>query len=269
MHFQLKDLERAQRRIACRRRIGVVVVAGLMALPLDASPIHLQCLIRDSYLTGDYGDKIPIVEKALCERLKQLLKSKALFLAWDYVISNGSKALPALVFTLSSDGQRRKITLQLERQDYPIDPWRRLWKEPGETLVDPLPQDAAEFFAERIDELILTTLEETIHKRLQGIPIATANWSPKGPPWVLTTLPWQGNEALRASKFRLACSNAADEFESRAVQPQNGLFSLMAMYRLSDNKDINSILSKVKELKLTWLYLYQFKYPDDVDVFSP
>lgn len=266
-----KEFEYRLGRAGWRSRLAFLILAGLAALPLDASTIHLRCFIRDGYLTGDYGTEIPRIQRELCQKLKQRLDGKALLLAWDYVVADSSKASkPALVLTLSNDGQHREMALQLERQNYPIDPWTRVWKEPGDTLVDPLAGKAAEFFAGKVDKLILTALEETISNHLKGIPIATASWSPEGPPKVVTTLPWQGNEALRASKFRLHCQRSNQsvvEFESHVLQPDKGTFSLEAMFRLPDEKKVREILPEAKQVKPRLLFLLQFQLPNDTDTY--
>jgi hypothetical protein len=253
-------------------RLAPVVLFGLAALPLSASPIHLRCLIQDQYLLADYDGEIPKVQKELCQELKQRLKRRELLLAWDYVVDDDPRAAtrPALVLTLSNDGQRRKVTLQLERQSIPVNTWGHIWKDPGDPVAVPLAAGAAKFFASKADDLILAVLEETIGKNLLFIPLAIAKWSPTGPPKVVTSLPWKGNEALSASRFRLACQmpdQSAVDFESHALRPENGTFSLEALSRIQDSKRVRDILPEAKRATPRWLHLLQFHIPDDTETF--
>ena len=269
MYLRSKELKLARSGWG---RLALGILAGLAAFSLNASPIHLRCPIQDHYLVKDYGDEISKVQKELCQELKQRIKGRALLLAWDYVVDEDPKAStrPALVLTLSNDGQRRKVTLQLERQSLPVNTWVRIWKEPGDSLPAPLSMQAADFFAAKADELILATLEETICNGLMPIPIATARWSPAGPPKVVTSLPWKGNEALSASRFRLVCEmpdQSAVDFESHALRPENGTFSLEALSRIQDSKKVLDILPEAKRATPRWLHLLQFHIPDDTETF--
>jgi len=252
------------------RFIAFAVMAWFTAIPLAASPIHLHCVVTDGYLVNDYGAELAKVQKDLCAQLRSRLDGKALLLAWDYVSFDGTGAIPkpALVLAVSNEGQTRKLTLQLERMDYPIERWAGIWKEPGDTLPDPLAGDAAGFFADKTKELILDRLEEAIHKNLRPIAIASASWSPAGAPKVVTSLPWKGNEALRASRFRLVCRPESQELESRALVPDDGPFSLEAKYRLPDRKKVSEILPQVKRLKPQLLFLLDFQTPDDTETYT-
>ncbi len=252
--------------------IAFAVLAGLAELPLAANPIHLQCVVTDSYLVSDYGGELTNVQRELCVNLKLRLDGKALLLAWDYVPfdGDGEAPKPALMLKVFNEGQTRKLALQLERKNYPLEPWTGIWKEPGDTLPDPLAGNAPEFFAKKTEELILSRIEERIQKNLMGIAITSASWSPAGAPKVITSLPWKGNEALRASRFRLAClleNQRVVEFESHALLPDDGPLSLEAQYRLPDGKNVSEILPQVKRLKPKWLFLLEFRIPDDTEIY--
>jgi hypothetical protein len=255
-----------------RRQLLMVfaIIAGFAELPLVADPIHLRCLVNDLYLARDYGGEVAKVQRDLCENLKLQLDSKALLMAWDYAPFGGSGALPkpALVLVLSNEGQTRRLTLQLQRRDYPIEVWAGIWKEPGDTFPDPLADAAGRFFADKVKDLILDRVEQKINENLRPIAIATASWSSAGPPKVVTSLPWRGNEVLRASRFRLVCQPESQALESLALVPDDGPLSLEAKYWLPDRKKVKDTLPQVKRLTPQLLFLLDFQIPDETEIYT-
>jgi hypothetical protein len=255
-----------------RRQLLIVlaIMAWFAEIPLAASPIHLRCVVTDGYLVHDYGGELAKVQKDLCESLKSRLDGKALLLAWEYVPFDRPGAIPkpALVLVLSNEGQTRRLTLRLERKDYPPEVWAGIWKEPGDTFPDPLAGNAGRFFADKTKEMILDPIEQKINENLRPIAIATANWSSAGAPKVVTSLPWRGNEVLRASRFRLVCQPESQALESLALVPDDGPLSLEAKYWLPDRKSVKDILPQVKRLTPKLLFLLDFQVPDETETFA-
>jgi hypothetical protein len=239
----------------------------LLSLPLAAAPIELRCAIRDQYLTSDYKKEAPIVEKALCNLLRERLAGHAELLAWTYVV--GTPAATVLELRLVNEGAERELELELRMgpNSLPVPPWREVWKKPGDAKPDPTSGNAARFFADKVDELLLERAAPALHERLKRIAVADARWSPKGAPEVLSGLSWSAHQRLRASLFRVSCQSAAGGEDLRsevqgAKGSPDGPILLKATHRLSDNQRVERVLAEVKRLRPERVFLLELIQPD-------